>query len=80
MTDLDNILEHRRKLDQKRRNVAMVEGALKQTLLRLKEEFGCKDIKRARKLYEQLQRDLAHKKDVAEKKQTAFEKKWQEHL
>jgi len=31
-------------------------------------------------LYEQLQRDLAHKKDVAEKKQTAFEKKWQEHL
>jgi len=80
MSDLDDILEYRRKLDQKRRNVAMVEGALKQTLLRLKEEYGCKTIEQARKVHERLQTDLVHKKRTAKKKQTAFEKKWQEHL
>lgn len=80
MSNLDNILEHRRKLDQAHHRTAMVEGAVRQVMLQIKQEYGCRTIEQARKVHERLQTDLVHKKRMAEKKQTAFEKKWQEHL
>ena len=80
MSDLDDILEYRRKLDQAHRRVAMAEGALKQTFLRLRKEYKCRGIPHGRKLLHEAQERLAKLEHKAEKKLKAFTDKWKEQL
>lgn len=77
---LNKVVGYRRKIDELQQQLSRAEGALEQTLTRLKPEFGFSSIEKAKKSLRILTKRNRQRQKDFEKAQAAFEKKWKEYL
>jgi predicted nucleic acid-binding Zn-ribbon protein len=63
-----------------RRQQAKAEGALEETMRRLESNFGCKSLRKAEVLLEQLQKDAEEAREAYEQELARFETEYGELL
>lgn len=80
MSDLDQVLQYREKVEQAQRRVAMAEGGLRRAMKELAERFKCKSVLIGQKTLVTLKARRLKSQQEAEDKLEAFEDKWKEHL
>ena len=78
--DLKRYERLKEQVDTLQQRASRAEGALEQTMRRLKEEFNCDNIKQARAKYEKMKREQEKAEREFEKSLAEFEKEWGEKL
>ena len=80
MSRLDNYLELKKKVEQAQQRADKAEGALGQTMKRLKEELDCSTLKEAESKLKSLQKKGIELKEKFEEAKENFEEKWDDRL
>ncbi len=80
MTSLDEVLQYRKRVEQKRKQAAKAEGRLESAMERLSHDHHCKDVKAGRKALEELRQTREKTERIANKKLTSFAEKWKDQL
>lgn len=70
----------KRDVDSTRSEAQRANGAYEQLMTQLKSEFGCKTLKEAKALLEDLEEKKAKAEKEFEKAMREYEKKWKEEL
>ena len=76
MIDQSKYQALKQKAENARKSIQRAEGALSETLKRMKTEFGCDSLEDAEKLLEEMRSDLKDLETSYNSKVKAFEEKW----
>lgn len=80
MSNLDEVLQYRKKLNQTHRQLAMAEGALSQAIKELNQKHQCKTIIKGKSKLKKLQNRHNKLLDEADAKLIKFQQKWKDQL
>lgn len=77
MNDTDKLLRMKEKIETAKRKVAECDGQLKSLHKRLKDDFGCEDLKSADKELAAMDKDLSAKEKQLQQGITRLEEKYE---
>jgi hypothetical protein len=80
MSNLNEVLQYRRRVDDARQRTAKAEGRLESAMEQLSRKHGCKTVQAGRLALKELQRKREKVEAEAEKKLADFTEKWKESL
>ena len=80
MANIEQLVALKARVERLQQEKDQAEGALKQSLKRLKTEFGCSSLEEGQKLLHKLHREEQQQKEAFDKALSAFEKRWGKEL